>query len=219
MCLSVFTGCGNEKNDNQFSNEYEALNNKKDDSGNKYEKVEIDGENPIIYKSALEIVNMMSNKESFVVYFGYASSNLCRLSVPTLIETANDLGLTEVYYVDIKEIRDELSLDEVGNKITNKEGHSDYYKLLILFDNVLEDYIIKDKDGNTKLSGEKRINEPSIISVINGSATLITNGISDNYVEGQEITDAMKNDAKQKIENVIAPVLEHKRNCIATGSC
>lgn len=220
MCLCVFTGCGNnDKKDNQFSKEYESLNNKNDESGNKYEKIEIDGENPFVYKSAGEVVDMIRNKQSFVVYFGYASSNLCRIAIPTLIETANEFGLEEIYYVDISEIRDELSLDEVGNKVTNKQGHSDYYKLLILLDNVLDDYIIKDKDGNTKSSGEKRINEPSIISIINGSATILTNGVSDNYVEGQEVTDTMKNEAKQEIQNVIKTVLEHKRNCIATGSC
>ena len=220
VSLFIITGCTDKKTDAyRFKTEYESLNNSKSESGKDIRNLTINETNPFIYKSEDDIVDLINNDETFVVYFGFASCPWCRSVVPTLIETAKKYGLSTIYYVDIKDIRDTYELD--GNKpVLKKEGTNGYSKLLDLLEEKLSDYTLTDKDGNTVNVGEKRIYAPNIIGVIEGNIDSIETGISSLQTDGyMDITDEMKNETKEKFTNVIKPVSEALNSCNIEVGC
>ena len=72
----------------RFKEEYESINGEENGHGNKNRSLEIPIDNPMIYASTDEIIEKMNNKESFVVYFGFASCPWCRSMVESLIQSA-----------------------------------------------------------------------------------------------------------------------------------
>ena len=118
----------------KFKEEYESLNGKVIDGTDLvHRRITIPDDHPFVYKSANDIITMMDNGETFVVYFGFANCPWCRRVLPTLIEVAQDLELKEIYYVDVSEIRDIYKLD--GEEVVlTKEGSEGYIGLLERFD-------------------------------------------------------------------------------------
>ena len=232
IVLTVFTltACGKnkeieEKSDNvidalKFKEEYESLNGvENENNGKTFRTVNIPEDNPIIYKEASDIVEMIENNESFVVYFGFAKCPWCRSIIETLINVANDYNVDTVYYVDVYDIRDTLKLDEDNNIVTDKEGTEDYMKLIELLDNVLSDYTLTDSDGDKVLTGEKRIYAPNIVAIINGKTEKLETGISDNQEDGyQDLTDEILEDSYEKISSVIK-FLNEKNTCSLDSKC
>lgn len=224
--LMLLVGCTNTKETKQvqadaakFKEEYESLNNESN-NGKTYRSLEIDDNNPITYQTVSDIIEAMDDKESFVIYFGFAECPWCRSVVPTLIEVANDLGISNIYYVDVKEIRDTLELDDEGNIVTKKEGTEDYYKLLEKLDSVLETYLLTDADGNEVNTGEKRIYAPNIISVIDGEAKYLTDGSSSSQTDAyMDLTDEMKEESYDKIKCSIECVADNQKTCSAKTKC
>lgn len=236
ITLLLFTGCNSSKikqdkknaksekelraeskrleNAEKFKNEYERLNGQKNSNGKEYRNIEIPSDNPFIYKSAKDIVNAMNNKKTFLVYFGFPTCPWCRSVLPTLMNVLKDNGIEEIYYVNIKDIRDELELDDKGEVKVKTEGSEDYKTLLEKFDNVLEEYILKDKEDKDVETGEKRIYAPNIIAVVDGKAVNLTTGISDKQDDGyMKLTDEMKKDMEKSIEKVV------KEYSTASASC
>ena len=69
VSLFIFSACGKETDAEKFKNEYESLNGTVSKSGKEVRSITIDEKNPMIYKSAEEIVEMIEKKETFVVYW------------------------------------------------------------------------------------------------------------------------------------------------------
>lgn len=236
ITLLLFTGCNSSKinqdkknaksekelrveskrleNAEKFKNEYESLNNEKSSSGKEYREIEIPSDNPFIYKSAKDVINAMNNKKTFLVYFGFPTCPWCRSVLPTLISVLKDNGVEEIYYVNIKDIRDELELDDKGKVKVKTEGSEEYKTLLEKLDDVLEDYILKDKKDKDVETGEKRIFAPNIVAVIDGKAVKLTTGISDKQDDGYaELTDEIKKDMKESIEKVVREYTTTSASC------
>ena len=165
----------------KFKEEYEKLNGKKNDQGKKYREITIDSKNKMVYKTTEEVLNLIDKKKSFVLYFGFDTCPWCRSVVPTLASISKELN-QEVYYIDVKDIRDTFELDDDNKPKLVKKGSKDYSKLLEKLEPVLEDYTLTDSDNNEIKVGEKRIYAPSIVSVIDGKAKELTTGISDKPV-------------------------------------
>lgn len=175
----------------KFKKEYEKLNN------TKFRNVNIDKNNPFKYKDIKDIVDMVEKKESFIVYFGFSSCPWCRMIIEELVNVSNEEDINIIYYVDIKNIRDEYNIVNNKSKLI-KKGNKNYLKLLKLFDNILDDYKINDYNLN-----EKRIYAPTIISVINGKAEKkesAVEGISDPY---KKLTKNEKKEIKRKIKCIL----------------
>lgn len=227
--LGLFIVCGCSAEDKKtvlsdavkFKMEYEELNNVKNEkNGKEYRKLSIDEDNPFVYKSDTDIVEMMDNKETFVVYFGFASCPWCRSVIEQLINVANDLGIDSVYYVDVKEIRDTMIIDEDGEIVTDKMGTEGYYELLKRMDSVLEDYVLTNDDGEEVMTGEKRIYAPNIVAVVDGEVVQLTDGISDKQDDGyMKLTEEMKNESYDKIKCAIECVVDDKELCSAKTKC
>ncbi len=217
ICLIFVSGCKNEngvdtknKDAINFKTEYEKSNGvQKENSDKTIRTLTIPEDNPFIYKEPKDIVDSINNKETFLVYFGFADCPWCRSVVPTLIEIAKERNIKKIYYVDIKEIRDILTIDKSGNIKIEKEGTEDYYQLLKLLDKVLTDYKLKDNNDKTILTGSKRIYAPNIVAVIKGEAKKMVTGISEKQTDGYaELTDAIKDDIYNQFKSVIDLIIK-----------
>ncbi len=201
----LLTGCISRNDSKKFKEEYEKLNNTKNENNNKmFRTVKISENNPIVYQTADEIVSRMDKKETFIVYFGFNSCPWCRSIIETLLEVADDLDIGTIYYVDVLDIRDTLKVNDDSKISVEKKGTDGYYSLLKKFDNILSDYTLYDSNNNAIKANEKRIYAPNIIYVEDGKAEKLTEGISDYQTDAyMELTDEMIEDSYDKIENVL----------------
>lgn len=216
--LLLLTGC-TKTDAEKFKEEYESINNK-EIYGNKARELNIDKNNNIVYKSDEEIVQMIKNKETFVVYFGFPKCPWCRSVLPSLLDVSSDLGLEKLYYVDVSEIRDTLEINASGEIVTSKKGSDAYYELLELLNSVLEEYTLENKDGEEVNTNEKRIFAPNVVSVVKGEAkeleTGIINELTDPYME---ITDDMKKEMYNSFKCVIKCTLDASKTCSVNKAC
>lgn len=203
----------------KFKEEYEKLNGKKNDQGKKYREITIDSKNKMVYKTTEEVLNLIDKKKSFVLYFGFDTCPWCRSVVPTLASISKELN-QEVYYIDVKDIRDTFELDDDNKPKLIKKGSKDYSKLLEKLESVLEDYTLTDSDNNEIKVGEKRIYAPSIVSVIDGKAKELTTGISDKQTDGyMKLTKEMEKDTYNKIKKVLKQVSDKNNTCYLDKGC
>ena len=203
----------------KFKEEYEKLNGKKNDQGKKYREITIDSKNKIVYKTTEEVLELIDKKKSFVLYFGFDTCPWCRSVVPTLASISKELN-QEVYYIDVKDIRDTFELDDDNKPKLVKKGSKDYSKLLEKLEPVLEDYTLTDSDNNEIKVGEKRIYAPSIISVIDGKAKELTTGISDKQTDGyMKLTKEMEKETYNKIKKVLKQVSDKNNTCYLDKGC
>lgn len=203
----------------KFKEEYEKLNSKKNDQGKKYREITIDSKNKMVYKTTEEVLNLIDKKKSFVLYFGFDTCPWCRSVVPTLASISKELN-QEVYYIDVKDIRDTFELDDDNKPKLVKKGSKDYSKLLEKLESVLEDYTLTDSDNNEIKVGEKRIYAPSIVSVIDGKAKELTTGISDKQTDGyMKLTKEMEKDTYNKIKKVLKQVSDKNNTCYLDKGC
>ena len=181
----------------KFKKEYESLNGTKNSNDHEIRSLDIADDNPFVFATEDEIVKMIDNKETFVVYFGFTACPWCRSVLTSLIESAKENNITKIYYVNVLDIRDKYELNDKNKAVRTVEGTEGYYKLLERLNDVLDDYspltykTSKNKTKEVKIN-EKRIYAPNIITVKNGKAiskeTGIVEALTDPYME---LTDGM----------------------------
>lgn len=223
ICLGMFCFIRfrvDDKDSVRFKKEYESLNGtirKKD--GKRIRSIEISENNPMVYSDEDEIVRKINNKETFLVYFGFADCPWCRSVLPNLIKAAKALGLSEIYYVDVAEIRDTIEYED-GAYETVSEGTDGYYKLLDLMSDVLDDYMVTDDEGNEISTNEKRIFAPNVVAIVEGKATQLTDGISEEQTDGyMELTDDMNEESYNDFKCVIKCIVDNKKVCSKEKAC
>ena len=208
IALLTITGCGKEstvKTDAvKFKEEYESLNGKKNSKDLEYRTVSINENNPFVYIDTNELIKKIENKETFFVYFGDSMCPWCRSVIEKAISVSNDYDIKNIYYVKIWDdnhneiLRDTYKIDDNGTVVKDKDGTSDYYKLLNYFDNVLESYTLTNSNGNKITLQEKRIYAPNFIYVKNGNAEMLTEGISSLQKDSREnLTEEMLKDEEK----------------------
>ena len=225
VIVLIITGCSYEEKDKKsdalkFKEEYESINGDKV-KGTEYvvRELTIPENNPIVYAEANDIISMMDNNDTFVVYFGFSSCPWCRSILPILLDVAEESDIKKIYYVDVKDIRDKLEINDDGDVVTIKEGSEGYIGLLNRLDNVLEDYTLE-HNGKEVKTGEKRIYAPNIVSIVNGEAKELETGISDAQDNPyMELTDDMKKETYNKFKCSIKCVLENKNSCSSKHAC
>ena len=204
----------------KFMEEYEALNNEKTNYGDYYYRsLDIDSDNPIIYKSAEEVIEMIDNKDSFAIYFGFPDCPWCRSVIETMLDVSNDLDIDNIYYVNIKDIRNVLKVED-SEIVTSKEGTKEYYLLLDKLSNVLEDYTLTDNEGNEINTNTKRIYAPNIVAIVDGVATKMTTGISDKQTDAyMELNDEIRQESYDMIKCTLECLNEEKTVCTMDKKC
>lgn len=168
VALFLTTGCNKETDALKFKEEYESLNDTFiEGTKYKYPSVEILKDNAIKYVTSEELLKVL-DEGTGAVYFGYPNCPWCRSAVPTLIEAADEVGLENIYYLNVKDERDEIKVKEDGTLEVVKEGTEGYKKLLKRLDSVLLDYTLTDMHGNEVSANEKRIYVPLVVFIKDG---------------------------------------------------
>lgn len=181
-----------------FKEDYESLNGSTYSDGTKIQEVEIMTDNNIEYISMERAVEILySDSESGVIYFGFASCEYCRNSVPVLLEAMNSSDLDKIYYVNLRpeedgltgvggkenDLRDEYDLDSKNKaKRTKEASDPSYADLITVMAGYLDDYVLVTKKGKEVQTGTKRLYAPTIVAVKKGEIV----GYHSGTVEGHE---------------------------------
>lgn len=153
----------------KFKKEYENLNNKKIDSNNKYLPISIDKNNPIKYILDKEVDEFLTDGTG-IIYFGFPECPWCRNAVPVLIDALKEKDIKEIYYLNVKDIRDEKELDSNGNVKIKKEGTNVYKTILNKLNNHLKNY------ENLNDESIKRLYVPAVFFITNGEVVGVNYG-------------------------------------------
>ena len=152
---------------NKFKEEYEALNGVVNDYGYTYPTVEVDVDNSAVYTTEEDVLDILKDGTG-VIYFGFPTCPWCRNAVPSLLAAAESTGVEKIYYLNIQDIRDSLSVNDSGEIIIEKEGSKNYKKILKELDKILDTYYVEDSMGNKVDTNEKRIYAPTVVVVSKG---------------------------------------------------
>lgn len=144
---------------------------------------EVSKNNVFVYRNIDEIINILE-KGTGIVYLGFPECKWCQRYTKYLNEVAMDMGISKIYYYNIREDR--------------KLNTENYHKIV----SILENYLQNDEEGN------KRIYVPSVIALKKGEIVGFddetawdTKGFEtpDEYWNTDEV-----NDLKEKLEKMIA---------------
>lgn len=129
----------------KFKNEYESLNNKiRENSDKKIRSIDIPKDNPFVYAEASDVIKMINQEESFIVYFGFPDCPWCQAYVGILNNVAKKEKIEKIYYFDIYEAR---------------EKNTKEYKKIV---SILKKYLKSDEEGNP------RVYVPDVYVVVDG---------------------------------------------------
>lgn len=202
----------------KFKEEYEGFNGEKNDYF-EYRNLSITEKNPIIYSSAEEIVQKIENNETFIVYFGDPECPWCRSVIEQAINSANENGISKIYYVRIwngfhnEILRDVYELDK-ESPVLKVKGTVSYYKLLKYFDKLLKDYTLTNKDNKTIQVNEKRIFAPSFIYVKDGNPLQLVDGISKKQESyNSTLTEEILSEEKELFDKFYQNTKTCSNNC------
>jgi len=197
-----------------FKEEYESLNGTESSNGKTIRTITIPEENPFVYADEDDIVEMIDNNETFIVYFGFASCPWCRSILEQMTKAAKDLEIDKIYYVDILEIRDVQTIQSDGNITTTTEGTEGYHELVKRIGDVLSEYTLTDSDGEKIDLGVKRIYAPNVVVISNGKAIEMEEGISEEFKDPySELTDNMKNYTYNKFKCLFECYQDEQNTC------
>lgn len=159
---------GPKTDQDKFKIEYESLNREKTKEGKRYTEINIDADNKMKYINISESLDILDHGTA-VIYIGHAECLYCRNAVQILINTAKNMEIETINYLDISKIWDIKELNDNNEVVTTKEANENYDKLLEeLGEELIENYILIDKDGNEIDTGEKRAKIPLVVFVVDG---------------------------------------------------
>ena len=187
----------------KFKQEFEQYNGLTyEDTNDKLIDVEIPNDNPFVYKTGKEIVEIMQSEDAYIL-FGYASCPLTRAAIEVLIETAKEENIDKIYYVDIKNMRDEYVPGEGIIPEQTKEGTEAYYEILNIFGSKLDKYYVA-SDDNFYLfdTGVTRLLSPTLVAVSKGKVFSMHAELTDDYEENSELTEEEKEELSKDYKDV-----------------
>ena len=145
----------------KFKEEYESLNGKDTGYNQIYQRLDVKSYNPMLYSNYNEIFEILE-KGTGIIYFGFPECPWCRNLVPVLVSSALESKVDKIYYLNIKEDRNTLTLTKKGKIKTEKQGNENYLKLV----DILKDYLPVYDGLNDETI--KRIYLPTVIFVKDG---------------------------------------------------
>ncbi|HHW69129.1 MAG TPA: hypothetical protein GX747_02155 [Tenericutes bacterium] len=210
VAIIIVNNNNNNNNDNnnvkitdskKFKLEYESINNKANDAGKKYKKLNISEENPIVYSSLKDIKRILQNGTG-VIYFGFKECPWCRTAVPVLLNAAKEAGVNRIYYFNDFSIRDIKQKDEItGEIITTQEGSKEYYELLKILGEHASIYSGLEDDTI------KRLYAPTVVFVKSGEILGVHVGTIDSQVDAYvELTDEQYKELKKNYTDYMSKI-------------
>lgn len=201
IVTSLFT---NNTDGAKFKRSYESYNNKKVDDTHKYQKLKIKKKNKVKNVTIEEAIDILENKTG-LIYFGFPNCPYCRGILPILLDTVEKSNLTELYYLDMTNLRDEYKVED-GRAIQSKSADASYYELLSLLNNYLDDYIVTDENGIEYEAGEKRLYVPLVVGVQEGFIVEAHNGsveLDENQSPFDPLTKSQIGELEVVFQNII----------------
>ena len=217
LVVFLLTGCSKEyvgKDAKKFKEDYESLNGVTIKDDMKHRSITIDEKNPFEYKTFEEIYEMITNKESFVVYVGFSACPWCRSVIPYVLEVAKENKIGPIYYVNVRsdntkatDVRGYYKLGEKDKVEVDVPGDEYYYKVLSTLDEYLTPYTLKNSKGKEIKTGENRLYAPTFIVYKDGKAIGLDECISESQTDGfMDLTDEIIKDVKDKAETLFKKV-------------
>lgn len=186
---------------NKFKEEYESLNGVVNDKGYTYPTVNIDADNPVVYSTEEEVLEILKNGTG-VIYFGFPTCPWCRNAVTPLVSAAESVELDKVYYLNIMDIRDSLSVNDAGEIVVEKEGTKNYKKILKALKTILDDYYVEDALGNKINTNEKRLYVPTVVVIKNGKIIDYHMDTVDSHVEAGNGYAELTKEQREELFNI-----------------
>lgn len=193
----------------RFKEEYEVLNDKElGNLGKKYPTIELKENNPMYYATYEEVLKALD--ETAIIYLGYPECPWCRNLVPTLIDAANKTSINKIYYINMKDERNKLSLDANGEIETEYEGTEGYKKLVEKLKDVLPVY-----EG---LNDEsiKRIYVPVVIFVKDGE---VINMHIDTVESQTDPLVELSKEQKSELKSILTDYMLEVSNSTCDDAC
>lgn len=204
----------------KFKEEYENYNGMVNEYTDKnYLEVNIDRENPIVYKTGKEILDVLKEEDAFV-YFGFASCPWCRNAVTSLLDAAKEMNLKTIYYVDIYDIRDTYKFTGSIEPEQTKKGTDAYYAILKFLGKYLEKCYVKDDSGNMYDTGVTRLYAPSFVVVKNGKVLDFHTGTVESQADPSvELDDKQKEELTNTFKDMIEKLQKKENVCKEKEGC
>lgn len=192
----------------KFKEEYESLNDtvRKSD-GKTYNNIKISKKNPIKYINASEAIEVLK-KDDAVIYIGANWCPWCRNAIPVLFDVAKKYDVKTIYYLNLDEIKSEFKIED-GKLIKTKDGSKEYYQLLDLLKDHLEDYILTDNSGKSYDTLEKRIYIPLVLGIKHKSVVkthLGTVKLNENQTKYDALTKEQEKELFQRYDDLFLEV-------------
>lgn len=129
-------------------------------------------------------VKKVSNQESFILLLGFEACPWCQAIMPEYNEAAKELGINEVYYLDILDMRD------------NPDSSDRIYYL------ALENYFSEAKD-----QAKNRMNAPTILGIKNGKLVgYHLNTVASHIKNESGILPPMTDEQKTELKLVLTEI-------------
>lgn len=204
----------------KFKQEYESLNDTvRESDGATYNSVEISEDNPIVYIDIKEALDLLKSDQA-IIYVGANWCPHCRNSVPVLLDVAKQYDLDKVYYLELDDTKSQFEWQD-GQAVKTKDGTEEYYALLGVLAERLNDYTIQDDEGNAQPTGEKRIYMPYVIAVKDGQVVGDFVGDVDeaDLEEGQTKYDPLTDGQYKKLFNTYSNLFQAVYGDTASDDC
>lgn len=205
------------KDETKFKKEYESLN------GTESSEVEIIKNNNIVYIDMKQAAEMLDSG-SGVIYFGYASDEAARAAVPVLLSAMTSSDLEKIYYVNLRpdnkeenDVRDLYSLNSKNKAKIARTATNEYNLVRTSLANHLQDYVLYTSKGKAVNTGQKRVESPTVVSVVEGQIMGFHEGVVDNYELGTTLTKDQVKELTSKYTKVISSQLNKK--CTIEEGC
>ena len=194
----------------KFKQDFEQYNGLTyEDTNESVIDVSIPSDNPFIYKTGKEIVEILNNEDAYVL-FGYSSCPLTRAAIETLIAAAEEENIATIYYVDIRDIRDEFVPGESIIPEQTKEGSEAYYEIVNFFGSRLDEYYVSSEDGFYLYdTGVRRVLSPTLAAVSGGKVIDMHQELVDSYTyNNEELNDEQKEELKDIYKEILTSLNE-----------
>lgn len=187
LLLISLVGCKSTPSD-LFITEYESLNGTTTKSGMTYLDLDIPEDHRFVLSDEETILDIFEGG-SGVIYFGFPECPWCRGALMVMQEAAKDVSLGKIHYMNVLDIRNELSLDDDGNVVVDREG-SDFYNQVL-------EYLGEHAPLYPGLeeTGERRILVPLVVSVVEGEITFSHSGTVETHTNAFEEMDEASREA------------------------
>lgn len=134
--------------------------------------------------SLKELVEKVSNQETFVVVLGFPECPWCQALMPEVNTVGKELNFESIYYCNIKDARD------------NSESKDKIYYL------ALYEYFIEIVDKE-----KLRINAPTTLKITNGDLSAYhVDTVSTHQINEAGILPALSNEQKEELHNILKEI-------------